>query len=330
MKFDVNLQSPPLSDVGQLAATAESFGFDGAWITEVTHSPFSLLTKMADETTSIEVGSAITVAFPRSPMVAAYSAWDIQSFSHGRLLFGLGTQVKGHMERRFDIKWASPGPRIRDYIRAIKAIWQAWSLGDNVDYDGQFYTIDHCPPEYTPESINDPDIPIYLAGVNPFNLKVAGELCDGLHIHPVHSPKYIDDVVIPNVKKGANHGERSIEDITLAASVLAVIGESEKERAIKREQVRKQIAFYGSTRTYKTIFEVHGWEDICDDLHKLSMDDRWDDMASLVTDSMIDKFAVVGSPNQVREKIERRYNHLNRISIYEPFRGEDYWSTFCD
>jgi probable F420-dependent oxidoreductase len=331
MQFDVNLQSPSLSEVGDIATVAEDHGFECAWITEVTHSPYTLMTRMASETNSIDIGTAIAVAFPRSPMVTAYSAWDVQSLSDGRVLLGLGTQVKGHIEHRFSVEWDSPGPRLRDYVRSLRAIWDAWATGTDVDYQGEFYSIDLCPPEFTPDPIDDPDVPIYVAGVNPYNLKIAGELCDGLHIHPVHSPEYIEEVVVPNVAEGAKHGDRTASDVTLAASVFAIVGESELERSEKREQVRKQIAFYGSTRTYKTIFGVHGWEEVCDDLHELSVNDRWDEMGNLVTDEMIDAFSVEAATyGDLRKKIESRYDHVDRISVYEPFRGEEQWAALAD
>lgn len=325
MYLDAHLQDVEPVDAGRFAASAEEAGFDGAWITEVTHSPFTLLTQMARDTVELDIGSAITVAFPRSPMVTAYSAWDLQSFSDGRLILGLGTQVKGHIERRFSMEWDSPGPRLRDYVRALQSIWNAWATGATVDYQGEFYTIDHCPPEFTPEPIDNPAVPIYVSAVNPFNLKLAGELCDGVHIHPVHSPAYISEVVIPNVSWGANRGNRSIDDISLTASVFAIIGETEDERRQQRDAVREQIAFYGSTRTYKTIFKVHGWENVCDKLHELSLADRWEEMGELVTDEMLKTFAIEARPEGLQSKIKNRYEHIDRLSLYQPYRGEDWW-----
>jgi probable F420-dependent oxidoreductase len=330
MKIDANLQDPGVAQAGSFAKTAEQMGFSGVWITEVRSSPFTMLTQMAAQTSEIDIGAAIALAFPRSPMVTAYSAWDIQRFSNGRLFIGLGTQVKGHIERRFGFEWDSPGPRLRDYIRALRAIWNSWSTGDTVNFEGEFYSIDHCPPQFRPEPIEHSDIPLYIAAVNPYNLKVAGELCDGLHIHPLNSPKYIDDVVVPNVSWGADYADRNVEEITLSASDFGIIGETEAEREDRREDIRDQIAFYGSTRTYQTIFEVHGWGDICEDLHELSMNDRWDEMGDLITDEMIDTFAVEGTATEISGKLRNRYKHVDRVSIYEPFRGEAYWQSLVE
>ena len=325
MQIDVNLQSPPIADTGRLAVTAEETGFDGAWVTETTHSPYTLTTLMADKTTNIDVGTSIAVAFPRSPMVTAYTAWDIQSLAGGRFILGLGTQVKGHIQRRFDISWGSPGPQLRDYISALKHIWSAWQTGEEVDYHGEFYEIDLCPPDWRPDPIENPEVPIYVAGVNSFNVKLAGHHCDGLHIHPINSPAYINQKVLPALEKGLDIGNRSRKDVTLATSTFGITGTTAAEMEAARESVRRQIAFYGSTRTYKTIFDVHGWGSVCGDLHDLSVDGRWDEMAELITNEMLETFAVEAPWDKIYDELEARYEHIDRVSLYMPYRGEDYW-----
>lgn len=328
MQIDANLMSPDVTDTADLARQAEDLGFDGAWVTEISHSPWTLQTRMASATDEIDIGTAIAVAFPRSPMVTAYTAWDLQSFSNGRFVLGLGTQVKGHIERRFSETWESPGPRLREYVQVLRHLWQAWAEDEQVDFHGEFYEIDLCPPDWTPDPIDDPDVPIYVAGVNEFNLKLAGHLCDGLHVHPIHSPAYIEEQVLPALETGANHGDRDPNEVTIAASTFAVAGDTEAERADAREEVRNQIAFYGSTRTYRTIFDVHGWGDICDDLHDLSVNDRWDEMGNLVTDEMVETFSVEGPWDELVDRIEDRYDHVDRLSLYTPFRGENHWAQF--
>lgn len=330
MRIDANLASPPLGRTGELAAAAEQMGFDGVWATEMTHSPFTLTTLAADATSALDVGTAIAVAFPRSPMVVAYTAWDLADLSDGRFVLGLGTQVKGHIERRYSAEWDRPGPRLRDYVRALRAIWEAWAAGEAPAYEGEFYRHDLCPPAFRPDPVAHPDVPIYVAGVNPFNLKLAGELCDGLHVHPLHSPAYVDEVVLPNLAIGAEIGDRDPEEVTLATTVLAVTGETQAERDAARERVRQRIAFYASTRTYRPVLEVHGWGDLVDELHARSVAGEWEAMADLVSDEMVDTFAVEAPWDRLREAIDARYEHLDRVAVYAPFRGEAHWRRLLD
>lgn len=326
MQLDAYLPSPDVTEVGDLAASAETQGFDGLWVTESSHSPYTLMTRAASETAEIDVGSAIAVAFPRSPMVTAYTAWDIQQLSGGRLVLGLGTQVKGHMERRFsvDFEWEQPGPRLREYVEVLRHLWDAWAAGEEVGYEGEFYRITLCPDQWTPDPIDAPAPELYVAGVNPFNLKLAGHLCDGLHVHPLHSPEYVEEVVVPNVEAGAAVADRDPEEVTLATQVMAITGD-EEERAAAREMARQQIAFYGSTRTYETIFAVHGWENVVGDLHELSTEGRWEEMGEYVTDEMLDAFTVEADWPDLRGAIEDRYEHVDRVSLYTPFDGRERW-----
>jgi probable F420-dependent oxidoreductase len=325
MQIDANLMDPSVGEAGELAATAEEMGFEGGWVTELSHSPFTLTTRMAEHTESMDVGTAIALAFPRSPMVAAYTAWDLQRLTDGRFVLGLGTQVKGHMERRFSVEWDAPGPRLREYVQAVREIWDSWQEGRHPDFRGDHYSITLCPPDYVPDTPSDPAVPVYVAGVNEYNVRLAGELCDGLHVHPLHSPEYVAEEVVPNVEAGARRADRDPEDVTLATSAMAVVGDTEAERREARESVREQISFYASTRTYRTILEVHGWGDVCDRLHELSVDDRWDEMPDLVSDEMVDAFAVEGTWDELQDRLADRYDHVDRVALYTPFDGGDRW-----
>lgn len=326
MQWDVNLGDPDPRRAGPLARRAEDLGAEGVWVGEITHSPFTLLAGIADATTDVDLGSSIALAFPRSPMVTAYTAWDLQELSGGRFVLGLGTQVKGHIERRFGVEWDSPGPRLRDYLRCLRAIWNAWSGGEDVDYQGEFYSITLCPPFFTPAPIDDPEVPLYIAAVNEYNLRTAGMLCDGLHVHPFHSPKYLREFILPHLREGAETAGRSPDDVELVTSVFAAVGDSASERAAVREELRFQIAFYGSTRTYRKVFETHGWGDVCPKLHRLSVDNRWDDMAELITDEMMDTFVVEGTWETIGDEIRTRYDHMDRVSFYREFRDEPDWN----
>lgn len=325
MKVDANLMAPDPSIAGELAAQAERMGFDGIWVSEETHSPWTLMALVADATETIDIGTAIALAFPRSPMVVAYTAWDVQSLSSGRFSLGLGTQVKGHIQRRFDETWDSPGPRFRDYVKVLQHIWDGWENDTEIDYQGEFYEIDYCPPDWRPEPIDDPDVPIFVAGVNSFNVQLAGHLGDGLILHPVHSPTYIEEEVVPYLRKGASYADRDPDEVTVLASTFVITGDSAEERRRSREAIRRRIAFYGSTRTYKTIFAVHGWGDTCDELHELSLAGQWDEMSDLITDEMLDVFAIESPWKEVRDRLESRYSRLDRVTLNTPFRGEDHW-----
>lgn len=325
MKVDANLMAPEPSVAGELAAEAEQMGFDGVWVSEETHSPLTVMPLVADATERIDVGTSIALAFPRSPMVVAYSAWDLQSLSAGRFTLGLGTQVKGHIERRFDSPWDVPGPRFRDYVRVLQHIWGAWTDGTDVDYHGEYYDIDYCPPDWRPEPIAEPDVPIFVAGVNGFNIQLAGHLGDGLILHPLHSPEYITEEVVPYLEKGAARADRDPEEVTVLASTFVITGDTEGKRAKSREAVRSKIAFYGSTRTYKTIFDVHGWGDTCEELHELSMEGRWDEMPELVSDEMLAAFAIESPWEDIRDRLEERYSRVDRVTLNTQFRGEDHW-----
>jgi len=328
MRIDTNLMDPPLERVGEFAAAAETMGFDGVWVTELTHSPFTLMTRAATATDDVDVGTAIAVAFPRSPMVTAYTAWDLQRHSQGRFVLGLGTQVKGHIERRFSMPWDAPGPQLREYVLAIREVWNAWESGRKPDFQGEHYSITLCPPKFVPDVPETPRVPIYTAGVNEYNVRLAGELCDGLHVHPFHSPEYVDQEVLPRVQEGADRGDRDPEEVTLATSVFAVTGETKAERERSREEVRERIAFYASTRTYRTILAVHGWGDVCEELHELSVNEEWESMPEVVSDEMVDAFSVKGRWDELRGRIEEWYDHMDRVAVYAPFRGEDHWERF--
>lgn len=330
MQIDANLLAPDVDEAGNLAMEAEMMGFDGAWVSELTHSPFTLMTSVADSTDSMDVGTAIALAFPRSPMVSAYTAWDLQRLADGRFVLGLGTQVKGHIERRFGMKWDAPGPRFREYVESIREIWNAWKEGRPPNYEGEHYSITLCPPDFVPDTPEDPAVPIYVAGVNKYNVRLAGELCEGLHVHPFHTPEYVDREVMPYVREGAKRAGRDPNDVTLATSVMAIAGDTAPKRAAARESVREDIAFYASTRTYRKVMEVHGWGETCDRLHELSVNDEWDCMPDLITDEMVDAFSVEGEWNEIRDRIEDRYEYLDRVAVYTPFTGEDYWSQLVD
>src|SRR5262245_32364889 len=290
MQLDTILTTFSFKDIGPLARTVEEMGFDALWGLENQHEPFMPLAVAATTTNRIQLGTAIALSFTRSPMTLAYTAWDLQAGSNGRFILGLGTQVKGHNERRFSVKWQSPGPKLRELIQALRTIWDCWQNDHTLNFTGQFYNFTLMPPAFQPGKIAHPHIPIYIAGVNPYMCRLAGELCDGFHAHPFHSPKYLREAVIPHLKEGARKAGRSRKDIVIASSAFAIMGNNKKEIEEAREQARTQIAFYASTRTYQPVLDVHGWGDVCLRLHEKTVKGDWAGMSKEITDEMMNEY----------------------------------------
>ena len=322
MKLDVRLGGP-LAEAARLAQRAEAMGFDGAWTSETQHDAFLPIVLAAGHTTRLELGTSIAVAFGRSPIVTAHLAWDLAALTQGRFLLGLGTQVKGHIERRYGLAWDSPGPRLRDYIQALRAIWECWQHGTPLNYQGQFYSHTLMTPFFNPGPIAHPRVPVHIAGVQPYMCRLAGELCDGFQIHPFHSATYLQEVVLPNVEAGLKAGGRTRADICLASSVFIVTGASQREMDAAARSVKSQIGFYASTRNYRVILESHGWGQVARDLTRKSIEADWEAMASLISDEMLDAFAIVGTPAEIPAKLRRRYTGiLDRLCVYESFPPE--------
>jgi len=321
MKLDVGLLTHDLKGIGDYARSVEAMGFDCLWASETQHDPFLPLAVAATTTSRIKLGTAIAVAFPRSPMITAQIVWDLQAAAEGRFILGLGTQVKGHNERRFSVTWGSPGPRLREVILSLRAIWECWQYGTKLNFKGQFYTFDLMTPFFNPGPIRHPRIPIYIAAVNRYMCRLAGELCDGLHVHPFNSPRYLRELVHPAVEEGLAKSGRTRSDFTYVSSVFAVVGDTEQELAEARRAVKQQIAFYASTRTYAPVLAAHGWQDLTPKLHRKSVEGDWQGMADLITDEMLDAYAVTGTYETIAPRIQERYaGLLDRVSLYQPYQ----------
>jgi probable F420-dependent oxidoreductase len=254
-------------------------------------------------------------------MVIAYTAWDIQKASAGRFILGLGSQVKAHNQRRFAVKFESPGPKLREVVLALRAIWECWQKGTPLRFKGEFYTFDLMTPFFNPGPIAHPKIPVFIAGVNRYMCRMAGEVCDGLHVHPLHTPKYLREHVHPAVEEGLRAAGRSRQDFAYAAACFVVVGDSERERAQNAQAVKQQIAFYASTRTYEPVLAAHGWEGIAQELHEKSLEGDWMGMTRLVTDEMLDTIAVSGTYESIGRKLRERYaGLLERIMLYQPYK----------
>lgn len=323
LQIDANV--PELSEeTGEAAARAESLGFDGVWTAETAHDAFLPHPLVAEHTNDIQHGTRIALSFTRSPMVLAYQAWDLARYSGGRFVLGLGTQVKGHNERRFSVEWTSPGPRLREVVESVRHAFDVFQGRESIGYDGDHYSFSLMTDVFDPGPIEEPDVPIYIAGVNEYNLRLAGELCDGLAMHPFNTPEYAAEVIVPLVEEGTARGDRSLEDVALSASPMVVTGETEQERDRVREEIRMQIAFYGSTRTYHDVLEQHGWRSVGEELHELSREQEWGAMGELVTDEMVATFALDAPPEELYDTALEVYGDVADRIVLPLEHGEHY------
>jgi probable F420-dependent oxidoreductase len=321
VKLDVGMLTHDLKTIASYARKVEALGFDCLWSAETQHDPYLPLAVAATATSRIKLGTNIATVFSRSPMITAHLAWDLQKASSGRFTLGLGTQVKAHNERRFSVKYESPGPKMAEAVRAIRAIWDCWQNGTVLGFKGQFYTFDVMTPFFNPGPIEHPQIPIFVAAVNAYMCTVAGEFCDGMHVHPFNSPKYLREVVQPAVAEGQRRSGRRREDFTFATSSFVIVGDTEAERQAQALLVKQQIAFYGSTRTYQPVLDTHGWGHLTAQLHRKSIEGDWPGMAELITDEMLDTYAVTATYDTLAAKLRERYaGLLDRTALYQPYQ----------
>jgi len=294
--------------IAAAARTIEALGFDGTTMPEAGYDPFLPLMVAAEHTQRIGLATNVAIAFPRSPMVVAQLAWDLQKYSDGRFQLGLGTQVKGHNERRYSTPWtAPPGPRLREYLRCLQAIFATFQHGERPTYfEGKHYQFTLMPPFFNPGPSPHPHVPVYIAAVNPYLCRLAGEMCDGLRLHPIATFRYAREVVLPAVAAGAGKAARRLADVDVVGAPFLAIGRDEAEIAAAKDAARQRIAFYASTRTYHSVLEFHGWADAGLELHRLSIQGKWQEMANVITDAMLQEFAIVGSYDDLVPQLRDR------------------------
>lgn len=318
MKFDAFL-TDGLIGAAERAAAAERLGFDGVWSGEIAHDPLLPLAAAAGTTDTITLGTGIALAFARNPMSLAYQAWDLANVSDGRFVLGLGTQVKAHITRRFSMPWDRPGEQIRDYVRALRAIFHSFQTEDQLDYEGTHYRHTFLTPLFNPGPLPDGHQPqIALAVVGDSLTSIAGEMFDGVIYHGFTNAEYIDAVTLPALEAGAVRAGRADRPWRHAV-FFAVVGDTEEEQEIRLRTIRKQLAFYASTPNYIEVLRVIGCEDIQPELLRLSKQGRWDVMAGLMTDDIIDHFALRGSLEELPDQIATRFGgRADRIMSYYP------------
>ncbi len=316
MHCDFTFAAAPTLEAAAAARRAVDLGFDGFFTAETSHDPFLPLVLAAREAPVLTLGTAIAVAFPRSPMVVAQTSRDLHDATDGKFILGLGTQIKPHIERRFSTPWSAPVPRLREYIEALRAIWRAFEGEEPLRFAGDHYQFSLLTPFFSPGPTRNGPIRVAIAGVGPGLSRLAGDVCDGFHIHPFHTVRYIDDVVLPNIAVGAERSGRTLDDVDRIVNVFVVTGHSDREISAMRETVKSQVAFYASTPSYRIILDTHGW-DFGDELNRMSRQGRWAEMAALIPDEVVDEVAVVAPPEELGRRIQERYgDRIQRVGLY--------------
>jgi probable F420-dependent oxidoreductase len=302
---------------------AEAEGYHGLWSAESAHDPFLPLVAAAQATSALELGTAITVAFARNPMSLAYTAYDLQTLSGGRLLLGLGSQVRSHIERRFGMPWSRPAARMREFIEAMRAIWAAWATGEQLDFHGDFYSHTLMTPFFSPPPSPFGPPPVYLAAVGDHMTETAGASCDGLLPHPFTTARYLRERTLPAAQRGLAGSGRNLDKFSIGLSGLVASGRTEEEMSLAVTAVKQQIAFYGSTPAYHGVLELHGWGDLGSALNTLSRsdaDDRWAQMGDLIDDEVLHAFAIVAEPDRLGAAIAERFGDIvDRFNFYAPY-----------
>jgi probable F420-dependent oxidoreductase len=332
MKVDSGTYAPTIEAAAELAVASETDGYDGWWAFETQIDPFLACTLAAERTEAIEIGTSIVVAFARNPMTVALQANDVQTLSGGRFTLGLGSQIKPHIERRYSMTWSKPAARMREFVLAVRAIWECWETGGELDFEGEFYTHTLMPPFFNPGPNPHGNPKIMLAAVGPLMTETAGEVADGMLCHAFSTERYLREATLPALERGFAKAGRTREGFEITAPAFVVARDTEAERAEGVAAVRQQIAFYGSTPAYRPVLELHGWGDLQDELKAMTKRGEWDRMPELIDDDLVDTFAVVGTPEDAIAEVKRRYGDIaSRITFtLPPERDEERWRGLFD
>ncbi|MBX3707549.1 MAG: TIGR03617 family F420-dependent LLM class oxidoreductase [Pseudomonadales bacterium] len=309
MKVDAGI-GHQLDRIPEAVRAAEAAGYDGVRTAEMNHDPFFPLVLAAEHSERLEIATSIAVAFARSPMILANIGHDLNAYSKGRFTLGLGSQIKPHITKRFSMQWGAPAPQMRELVLAMRAIWANWYQGEPLQFVGKYYHHTLMTPAFTPENRDYGPPRVILAAVGSLMTEVAGEVADGMIIHPFSTVPYIEAVTLPAIEKGLARSGRSRKDFEISYSNFVVTGRDEREFEASRQAARERIAFYGSTPAYKGVLESIGAGELQGELNTMSKQGRWKEMGSLITDDILGAFAVVGEPKDVAPEMLRRYGHF--------------------
>jgi probable F420-dependent oxidoreductase len=331
MKIDGALITS-LADAAENAKRLEAAGFDGAYTFEGNRDPFYPLLLAAEHTSRIDLATSIAVAFPRNPMHLAYQAWDLQEFSKGRFLLGLGSQVRAHIENRFGVPFSRPAARMRELVLAIKAIWRCWHDGEPLRFEGDFYTHKLMTPIFNagPNPFGKP--PLLIGGLGPKMLEAGGEVADGIMIHPFNTQPYFRELALPAIERGLARGGRKRDEFILSVSAMIITGKTQEEYDVADGTIRYLLGFYGSTPAYRPPMEACGLGDLQTELNTMSKKGQWLEMGQLIDDDFVDAFCVRGEPDTIADKLRARYGTIaNRLSIYAPYpAAPDLWPPILE
>jgi probable F420-dependent oxidoreductase len=325
MKIDGGI-SLKLNNAGVSAHELEAAGYSGGWTAETAHDPFFPLLLAAEHTTALELGTSIAVAFARNPMTLANIGWDLQTFSRGRFILGLGSQIKPHITKRFSMEWSHPAARMREMVMAIQSIWDTWLTGSPLQFRGEFYRHTLMTPFFTPDRSDNSEwgVPrIFLAAVGELMTEVAGEVCDGFICHGFTTERYLREITIPALQRGRAKAGKTMDGFEIVGPSFVVTGTSASEIEMAATSTKQQIAFYGSTPSYRGVLDLHGWDDIHAQLNAMSKQGKWELMGELISDEMLNAFAVVGEPEQIAPELHKRYGDvIHRMSFYAPYKSD--------
>jgi probable F420-dependent oxidoreductase len=328
VKLDAVTYGQRLDELPEEIVRVRDRGYDGWFVSETTHDPLLACAVAGTVSGEMQLGTAIAVAFPRSPMHTAYAAHDLQAQTGGRFVLGLGSQIKPHIEKRFSTEWSKPAARMREYVLALRAIWDAWETGGRLAFRGEFYRHTLMTPFFTPQDHGHGHPDVWLAAVGPLMTQVTGEVADGLLCHAFTTGRYLEEVTLPKLAAGAERAGRDPEDLEVVLPVFVVTGADGTERAEAQAAVKDQIAFYGSTPAYRAVLDLHGWGELHEQLHRLSVSDGWPRMPELIDDEVLDAFAVTAEPAEVGAAIVERFGgRVDRVSLSTTYAfDDDAWS----
>jgi probable F420-dependent oxidoreductase len=316
---------PTWSALGEQVREAASLGYDTMVAVETQHDPFLMLAVAAQEPSTLELATGIALAFTKSPAATAYTAWDLQRMSGGRLVLGLGSQVKGHITRRFGMPFTKPAQRMKDYVGAMRACWNTWQTGAPLDFQSEHYNLSLMTQNFAPPPLKNPHIPVLIAAVQEHMLQVAGEVCDGVRLHGICTRRYLDEIAFPNLRKGfAKSGQPATEweRFQISGGGFLCVAPDNDSLAHAVEKMKETIAFYGSTRSYRASFELDGWADRAEQLHRLSVQQKWSEMPKLVSDEMVNAFAAVGTYRDIAAVMKKRFAGVNRLDFEIPIHSD--------
>jgi probable F420-dependent oxidoreductase len=323
MRVDGTVMTARPGEMPAAARELEELGYDGVFTAETSHDPFLPITLAALETTRIELATGIAVAFARNPMSTAVIGNDLQLYTKGRFILGLGSQIKPHIEKRFSMPWSEPAKRMREFILAMRAIWACWNDGEKLDFRGEFYRHTLMTPFFNPGPNSYGAPKVFLAAVGERMTEVAGEVADGILLHGFTTERYVREVTMPALERGWARAGKKRGDFELSGPMFVVTGTNEQEYEAARKGTKQQIAFYGSTPAYRGVLELHGWGDLQSDLNRLSKQGEWVQMGDLIDDEILRTFAISGEPEEIPAKLLERYGDMvDRVSFYAPYKSD--------